>query len=191
MNESGKKLLNFGIIFVLSGIAIYFYLNSKSQTRQAHPPMATQTDNQVMEQMITELESLRENLQQTPDDFATIQRIANINYDLNQPDSAIVYYEKALTQQPSNAEILTDCAVMYFRNDDTQKALAYLDKAIEINPKLPQAWFNKGFILMIGEEKPAEAIAVWRKFIEIDPESEQSRFIQSQIEAIEAMPDRQ
>ncbi len=185
MSESYRKLIQFSIFFLIAAIAVFFYMNGKDNTVMPHGSnMAMEDDGS--DKMQEELASFKAALDEDPENLQTIIKIANLNYDLNQSDSAIVYYEKALEIEPDQADILTDCAVMHFREGNSEKALEYLEKAINLEPNLGQAWFNKGFILMAGMNEPVEAIAAWRKFIEIEPESKQAKFIKSQIEAIEA-----
>jgi tetratricopeptide (TPR) repeat protein len=185
MTPSQKKLFQFAVIFGILAVALFFYMGGPNQPEIPQPATSTMADERIM-QMRQELETFKVSLKENPNNLDVITRIGNLYYDLNQPDSSVKYYEKALEINPDNPNVLTDCAVMYYRIGDNRKALAYLDRAIEIKPDLGQAWFNKGFILMAGMDKHQEAIEAWRKFIEISPESEQAKFIKSQIEAIES-----
>ena len=75
---------------------------------------------------------------------------------------------------------------MYFNTGNADKALEYLDRAIELAPNLGQAWFNKGLILMSAKNDHQQALEIWKEYIEIYPESEHAKFMKSQIEAIES-----
>jgi tetratricopeptide (TPR) repeat protein len=75
---------------------------------------------------------------------------------------------------------------MYNQLGNSEKALDYLDKAIALKPDLAQAYFNKGVILMTAKNDPRGAVAVWKKFIDIAPESEYVEFLKQQIKDIEA-----
>jgi cytochrome c-type biogenesis protein CcmH/NrfG len=72
-----------------------------------------------------------------------------------------------------NADLAAALAVVALQNgrrQDTDGALAALDVAIALDPKLPEAWFNKA-LLLESDRRPAEAAAAWEVFLSLDSTS--------------------
>jgi tetratricopeptide (TPR) repeat protein len=185
MTEPGKKLLQFSVIFIAGALVIFFFMNNKSSSSSAEKDPAMVNGDGQTKELLNQLDVLKANLKQEPGNSTYITHIANIYYDLNQPDSAIKFYEQALAINPEDPTLLTDCAVMYFQTGNSDKALEYLDLAIGKQPDLAQAWFNKGLILMAAKNEPQKALETWKEYIKLAPETEQAKFIREQIQSIE------
>jgi tetratricopeptide (TPR) repeat protein len=186
MNDSNKKIAIFAFIFILSAVILLF-----AMPRQQLPPGHDQNANIAAVDSLNNMLNARlgELLQlhgKYPDSTAIMVQLGNVYYDLDNPENAIVFYDMSLKKNPQDASVLADCAVMYFKTGDSDKALQYLDKAIELQPDLAQAWFNKGLILMTAKDRHQEGLEVWRHFIKLAPESQEAKLIKSQIDAIEA-----
>ncbi|MBL8149842.1 MAG: CHAT domain-containing protein [Blastocatellia bacterium] len=105
-------------------------------------------------------------------------------------EEAITKLEEAKEEFPQDAMILNDLAVCYFtRQDDsssyqdTVKALNAIEAAIEMDPNLPEAYFNQALILdklclfLAGQSK-------WKKYLEIEPSEEWKAIAKSYIKNI-------
>ena len=55
---------------------------------------------------------------------------------MNKLDQSIEYFNKALTHAPNNPKILQELGVVYLRQNNYDRAVATLKKALDINPKL-------------------------------------------------------
>ena len=62
----------------------------------------------------------------------------------------------------------------YYKNN-IEKAIAYFDRALEINPKFEDAFFNKGVIFGYLN-KPEEAIECYNEVLKINPKDEEALF---------------
>jgi tetratricopeptide (TPR) repeat protein len=73
----------------------------------------------------------------------------NAAYDNGDYVAAIGYYEKALEQRPSDANVMVDLGTAYYykRPSDPTRAVYYYDKAIQVDAKFPNAHFNKAIVL--------------------------------------------
>ncbi len=58
---------------------------------------------------------------------------------LGQRDSAIRCYEQAISLDAKNANALNNLGSLYFQDGDYETALTYAEKAVEANPRMPQA----------------------------------------------------
>lgn len=124
--------------------------------------------NQELERMIAELEKkAAANPQSAPDWI----NLANIYFDAMRPALAVKAYEHALALAPDNADVLTDLGIMYRETGQFEKAVDSFRKAIEINPGHENAMFNQGVVLATDLKRNAEAAAIWKKLLDINPQA--------------------
>lgn len=73
-------------------------------------------------------------------------QVYELNSALDAGDVAqsIAKFEAAVANDPKNASIVFNLAVLYDKNNETEKAKETYDKAIAINPKYGDAYFNMG-----------------------------------------------
>lgn len=187
MTEANKRIIQFGVIFIFcAALVLIFLMGNKSPDIAGHHAGIKNHDS-LMVALEKEAAALKSEIKEDPDNIDLIIQLANHYYDLNKFRDAIEYYEKALALQPDNPMALADCGVMYYKAGDSEKALIYLDKAINLQPDLAQAYYNKGLILMTAKNDADGAVAVWQKYLDIAPESEEARFLAGQIKAIESV----
>lgn len=185
MDKQKQKLMQFAAIFIICAVIIFLFMNN--QQRLSVIPEGGISD--VFHDSLTlieEINQLKAQLSNNPDNLEILTQIGNRYFDINQPVNSIEYYERVLKIKPDNPAVLTDCAVMYNQLGNSEKALDYLDKAIALKPDLAQAYFNKGVILITAKNDPRGAVVVWKKFIELAPESEHVEFLRKQINAVES-----
>src|SRR5215472_1901831 len=89
-------------------------------------------------------------------------------------DRSLPALEEAADRLPADAVVLSDLGAGYLvraaRHDQPQdfvKALAMADRAVKLDPDLPEAWFNRGYALerlsLIDEARRA-----WQDYLKID-----------------------
>lgn len=100
--------------------------------------------------------------------------LGNDYFDLEQAQSSVDAYAKALAIQPNNPDVLTDQGVMYRHLGATDKAIANFTQAGKLNPRHLQSFFNLGITYSQDKKDPQSAIKAWNKVIEIDPASAQA-----------------
>jgi cytochrome c-type biogenesis protein CcmH/NrfG len=204
MRKEYLILIIFLAIISISGMAIYIYMNShpaiaktETQMPMGDSSMAAQMppagmgaegttpqgpDPQVLQKQIDQLES---QLKAKPDDFDALVNLGNDYYDINNPAKAIENYEKALKLRPNEATVLVDCGSMYRQAGNVDKAIELFNRAIQIDPKLPQAYLNLGMATAMEKHNPAGAVMYWKKYLELDPNSEAKDFLTQEINKAE------
>jgi tetratricopeptide (TPR) repeat protein len=96
-------------------------------------------------------------------------------------DKAREQFEKALAKDPNDAQLQSDMAAALMElggqsADDAQKAqyfdqaTQYLDRALQLNPSLPEALFNRALVFQRLRLLP-QARDAWRKYLEVDSTS--------------------
>ncbi|NVO19317.1 MAG: tetratricopeptide repeat protein [Bacteroidetes bacterium] len=79
--------------------------------------------------------------------MAALFNLGNINYDLEQNEEAIPYYEKFLAKDKSNYNVRCDLATCYIRLNKYDKAINLLKENIQANYNHLQSHFNLSYAL--------------------------------------------
>lgn len=85
---------------------------------------------------------------------------------------AVEPYGKVLELDPGNVDARVDRAVAAFQSGSYELAGQEFETAIETAPEHAQAHFNYGVFLYSALNKPAEAVEMWKKVIELNPPEE-------------------
>ena len=72
--------------------------------------------------------------------------LAGVYDKLKNYEKAKLYYNKCLELYPEHVESLNNLGTGYMGLHDYENAIKCLDKAIQINPEFPLAWYNKACI---------------------------------------------
>jgi cytochrome c-type biogenesis protein CcmH/NrfG len=115
------------------------------------------------------LEALEAKVRQNPNDVASWIQLGHLNFDRNAVPDAIEAYEKALALAPDNAPVHTDLGIMYRRANRPEDAVREFDRAIALDPKLENARFNKGVVLLHDLNDRKGAIQAWEGLLKINP----------------------
>jgi cytochrome c-type biogenesis protein CcmH/NrfG len=129
----------------------------------------------------SQIVGLQGQLEQNPESFEILAGLGNAHYDIGDPASAIEYYERALKIRPNSPGVIVDLGAMYRQKGDPDKAIEMFRKAIELDPQLPQAYFNLGMVLRMEKQDAKGAATAWKKYLELDPNSQAREFLQSEI----------
>ena len=150
------------IIGFLSGV-VYSVYNAPAFQNQA-----ASDDHEQESSIITSLEL---ETQKNPDNVQAWIELGHAYFDSEQNEKAIISYEKALTILPGDTNVMTDLGVMYRRTGQPDKAIATFDAVLTLSPEHEQARFNKGVVLLNDFNDKQQALAEWRKLLEINPDA--------------------
>jgi len=114
-------------------------------------------------------QALMAKVKQDPNDVSAWIQLGHLNFDRNAVPDAIDAYEKALALQPDNAPVRTDLGIMYRRANRPKDAVQEFTRAIAIDPKLENAYFNKGIVLLHDLGDKQGAIQAWEELLRINP----------------------
>lgn len=119
----------------------------------------------------SEVQRLKELVNNNPDDVATIVRLGNMFYDLNDAAQAIVYYAQALRIDGNQPGVWTDLGTMYWRNGDVGFAERAYRQAIAISPGFGNAYLNLGLLCRDAKQDLRGASKLWKELIERYPQN--------------------
>ncbi|MGE0712299.1 MAG: tetratricopeptide repeat protein [Planctomycetota bacterium] len=79
--------------------------------------------------------------------------------DGNNP-GALEDFKKVLELDQNDARAMSNQAALLILNNDLEQARHLLDRAIDIDKNLPQAWFNRGYVNLKAKPRPAHQRAI-------------------------------
>jgi tetratricopeptide (TPR) repeat protein len=109
-----------------------------------------------------------ESLNHVPNRPSTLINLANTQYQLNKLDSARKTAEKAVETDPGNPDALCQLGAILVARGSNKAAVEILDKCLGINPKLAEAYSNRGNALK-ELKRLDEALASYEKAIALKP----------------------
>ena len=106
-------------------------------------------------------------------------------------DKAREQFEKALAKDPNDAQLLSDMGAALLELGQSTgdglylaQSMQYLDRAVQLNPSLPEALFNRA--LVYQHMKLPEAKDAWRKYLQIDSTSPWAKEADRNLKNLEA-----
>jgi len=81
-----------------------------------------------------------------------LQAEANMYYQMGEKEKAREILEEVASKDPSDPETFNNIALMYAEIEDTDKAIEFYKKALEVNPEYNQARINM-IAAMLSEER--------------------------------------
>lgn len=137
---------------------------------QGAPPnpvgYATQVTPQQLAQMADkQAEPLLAELKTDPNDTSVLMKLGNLYLAAQQPQSAQEYYERSLAIKAKDPAVLTQLASCYYYLGNADKAIAVLQRALQIDPSYANALYNLGMMRWQVKSDPKGAIALWERLL--------------------------
>ncbi len=101
--------------------------------------------------------------------------LGNAYLGLDQPDSAIAYYEEAISLDSTYAKAYVNCGIAYDRINRFDRARGSFEKAIEADPNDVLARCHLGHYYHVRGEI-GKAVSFYQDALGIDPESAQAHY---------------
>jgi tetratricopeptide (TPR) repeat protein len=171
-NESYKKWIAFGIIFLSAVVIIVSVITNAPERGQSSrgtargPAMSAGPVLDDGSRQITPVEELGIDIN-NPEALALS---GDRYFEQGNYAQAIEIYKKVIELDPGHADTYNDLGLAYFYLRKPDLAIEALKKATDTAPDMQRAWLSYGFVLMsIG--KTSEARPVLSKAHEISPDS--------------------
>ncbi|MFY9743875.1 MAG: tetratricopeptide repeat protein [Candidatus Sulfotelmatobacter sp.] len=153
---------------------------TNSQPAQPSQPQITPEQQKAM--VAQAVAPLLATLNDKPDDFDTIVKVANLSYDGQQYSDAAKYYERALQLQPKNPDVLTDFGTSLWYTGDADKAIAEFQTALKYEPGRASTLFNLGIVRWQGKKDPKGAVQAWEELLQKNPDYPEKEKLQEFID---------
>ena len=158
------------IVGFLGGVVFSAYKSGAGLNVSASGPSGQASQKQdISNKVAQEINELERGISLNPENVEALIRLGNLYFDTEQPEKAIMAYNKALELDPGNPNVLTDLGVMYRRKGQPLDAIKAFDKAIKIDPRHEASRFNKGVVLLHDLNDSEGAIRAWEELVEVNP----------------------
>jgi cytochrome c-type biogenesis protein CcmH/NrfG len=111
--------------------------------------------------------------------------LGNLYFDDQKPAEAVQYYEGALRLRAGDANIMTDLATMKRALGKSGEAVEILKQVLAKDSTMGQAWFNLGVMYSFDLNNSKDAIAAWKRYLNLDPLSQHAQAVQKAIDSLE------
>jgi tetratricopeptide (TPR) repeat protein len=170
-----KQAFGMALLCLILGSASGYLLRASSSVTppkqiQIRPPQPGDVNIQdhLKKMVEKKAEPLLAKLQQNPNDVATLTDLGNLYYAAKQYDTGIMYLEKSSNLKP-DANTFTQLGIGYYYSGAPDKAVASLNRALQLDPKFANAWFDLGVIKWQAMADSKGAIASWEQLLKTNP----------------------
>ena len=122
-----------------------------------------------------QVQALRNVVDRDPKNAVARAQLGNLYYDAGRYTDAIKWYAESIALNPKDASVSTDLGVSYYYNNQPDLALKQLEHSLQVDPKHTKALLNMGVVRAFGKQDLKGATEVWRRLVEIAPESPEGR----------------
>lgn len=166
------------VICLLLGLAAGYVLRPAPSPPPAavQPPATTApgasaqvTPDQLKHMADKKAEPLLAELKTNPNDAALLARIGETYLAAQQFQTAQDYFSRSLALKPDPAVLNRSASAIYFLGD-ADKAIATLQRALELAPNDATALFNLGMLQWRAKTDPKAAIATWERLLKAHPD---------------------
>ncbi len=123
----------------------------------------------------TQVQALRNVADRDPKNAVARAQLGNLYYDAGRYTDAIKWYGESVTINPNDVDVSTDLGVSYYYNSQPDLAIKQLEHSLTVDPKHAKTLLNLGVVRAFGKQDLKGATEVWRRLVEIAPDSPEGR----------------
>ena len=131
-----------------------------------------------------QVQALRNVVDRDPKNAVARAQLGNLYYDAGRYTDAIKWYGESLALNPKDVNVSTDLGVSYYYNNQPDLALKQLEHSLQIDPKHTKTLLNMGVVRAFGKQDLKGATEVWRRLVEIAPDSPEGRQARQALESL-------
>src|SRR5918993_3038057 len=131
-----------------------------------------------------QVQALRNVVDRDPKNAVARAQLGNLYYDAGRYSDAIKWYSESITLNPKDVSVSTDLGVSYYYNNQPDLAIKQLEHSLQIDPKHTKALLNMGVVRAFGKQDLKGATEIWRRLVEIAPESQEGRQARQALESL-------
>jgi len=132
----------------------------------------------------SQVQALRNVVDRDPKNAVARAQLGNLYYDAGRYTDAIKWYSESVALNPKDVGVSTDLGVSYYYNNQPDLAIRQLEHSLQIDPKHTKALLNMGVVRAFGKQDLKGATEIWRRLVEIAPESLEGRQARQALEAL-------
>lgn len=104
-----------------------------------------------------------------PGDVVARLDLAHRYLDAGRADEAVEHYLVALELEPEDPEAHAHLGLLQYLGGHPERGLSFVERALQVSPSYPEGLFIKGVILDEGLDRPDQAAAALRAYLEAAP----------------------
>ncbi len=131
-----------------------------------------------------QVQALRNVVDRDPKNAVARAQLGNLYYDAGRYPDAIKWYGESVALNPKDASVSTDLGVSYYYNNQPDLAIKQLEHSLQVDPKHTKALLNLGVVRAFGKQDLKGATEVWRRLVEIAPDSPEGRKAREALESL-------
>lgn len=149
------------------------------------PSMAASMGEQVPK-LDTEREAtLKKQIESNPSDIDSRMQLAGMYFESAMYEESATMLQQILDKDANNIDAILNLGAVKYKQGRFDEAEQLLLKSAELNPSMPQPWYDLGFVYMSRTPADtAKATEAWNKVIELDPESEMAAEVKGHLSRI-------
>jgi cytochrome c-type biogenesis protein CcmH/NrfG len=121
------------------------------------------------------VQALQTVAEKDPKNAVARAQLGNVYYDAGRYADAIKWYGESLAIDPKNVDVSTDLGVSYYYSNQHDLAIKQLEHSLQLDPKHTKSLLNLGVVLAFGKQDLKGATEVWRRLVDIAPDSPEGR----------------
>src|SRR5688572_6958597 len=154
---------------------------TQTAPQQSAPAPGTPAPAILDEQQV---QALRNVIDRDPKNAVARAQLGNLYYDAGRYTDAIKWYGESVALDPKDVGVSTDLGVSYYYNNQPDLAIKQLEHSLRVDPKHTKALLNMGVVRAFGKQDLKGATEVWRRLVEIAPESQEGRQARQALESL-------
>ena len=123
----------------------------------------------------SQVQALRTVVDRDPKNAVARAQLGNLYYDAGRYADAIKWYGESLALNPNDVGVSTDLGVSYYYSNQPDLAIKQLEHSLKVDPKHAKTLLNMGVVRAFGKQDLKGATEVWRRLVDIAPESPEGR----------------
>ena len=170
-----SESIAFAVAGLMFGLIAGWIIGSQ-QTTLRQPPQAARQAEQAPAATAPVLDeakvrAFRSVAEREPANAGPRVQLGNLYFDAERYDDAIRWYTEALKLTPKDVDVSTDLGVSYYYTNQPDRALAQLERSLELDPRHAKTILNVGIVKAFGKQDLEGAEQAWEQVIAIAPGS--------------------
>ena len=131
-----------------------------------------------------QVQALQAEVNRDPKNASARTRLGNLYYDAGRYTDAIKWYGESIALNPRDVNVSTDLGVSYYYNNQPDLAIKQLEHSLTIDPNHTKTLLNMGVVRAFGKQDLKGATDVWKRLVEVAPESPEGRQAKQALESL-------
>lgn len=154
---------------------------AQSAPQQSVAPQGADTPAVLDEKQV---QALQTEAGRDPKNAVARAQLGNLYYDAGRYTDAIKWYGESVALNPRDVNVSTDLGVSYYYNNQPDQAIKQLEHSLTIDPNHTKTLLNMGVVRAFGKQDLKGATDVWKRLVEVAPESPEGRQARQALESL-------